>query len=246
MRDGPARSRSLLVCAPMKRPSIKRSPKQPTPQELGAAPTGPAAPDDPAFAPIATKQKKPKKAKKAKDPSKRKMAKDSSKPKKPSRVRGALGRVGRVVTAPMRKIAGLKGKPRLVVWGVLAVLIVVVALQLRGGRDDEQLVRDALARFEEASVRKDYQTLCDELFASSYVRQTASSGLPCEVALRTGLEDVRNPTLEVVSVEVNGDRAAARVRGTAAGQVPAEDVYTLVREDGSWRILPPRPGGATP
>ena len=224
----------------MKRPSLKRSPKQPSPQEIGAATHGPASPDDPVFARIAKKEKKPKKPKKAKK------VKDPSKPKKRSRVGGGLRRIGRVVATPLRKIAGLKGKARLVVWGVLAVLVVVVALQLRGGEDDEQLVRDTLASFEEASARKDYQTLCDELFASSYVRQTASSGLPCEVALRTGLEDVRNPTLEVISVEVNGDRAAARVRGTAAGQVPAEDVYTLVREDGAWRILPPRTGGVTP
>ncbi len=221
----------------MKRPSIKRSKKPATPQELGSSPP---SPEDPAFAPIA---KKAKKAKKVKAPKKDKAAKGS---KKPSRIAGGLRKVGRVVTAPLRKIAGLKGKPRLVVWGVLAVLVIVVALQLRGGRDDEQEVRVALERYEEASARKDYQSLCDELLASSYVRQTASSGLPCEVALRTALEDVRNPTLEVVSVEVNGDRAAARVRGTAAGQVPGEDVYTLVREDDSWRILPPRPGAATP
>lgn len=215
----------------MKRPSLKRSPKEPTPQELGAASQDPPPPDDPVFAPIGKKEKK---------------RKQEKRPKKPSRVAGGLGRIGRVVATPARKVAGLKGKPRLVVWGLLFVVVLVVALQVRGGRDDEQLVRDALARFEEASVRKDYQTLCDELLASSYVRQTASSGLPCEVALRTGLEDVRNPTLEVVSVEVSGDRAAARVRGTAAGQVPAEDVYTLIREDDAWKILPPRPGAATP
>ena len=167
-------------------------------------------------------------------------------PKKPRRVGRALRGVGRGLTAPVRKVAGLKGPARLIVWGVLAIVIVVVALQLRGGRDDEQAVRDALTSFERASAAKDYQTLCDDLLASSYVRQTASSGLPCEVALRTGLEDVKNPTLEVVSVEVNGDRAAARVRGTAAGQVPAEDVYTLVREGGRWRILPPRPNTSAP
>ncbi len=226
----------------MKRPSLKRSKKQPTPRDQATPPAAPA-PETPAthpelppdvFAPI---------------------------PKKPSRVRGGLGRVGgglgrvggrvgggvgRVVTAPLRKLGRLQGRTRLVVWGVLAVIVVIALLQLRGGRDDEQLVRDALARYEQASAHKDYQTLCDEVFASSYVRQTASSGLPCEVALRTALEDVKNPTLEVVSVEVNGDRAAARVRGSAAGQVPAEDVYTLVREDDQWRILPPRPDTASP
>ena len=139
------------------------------------------------------------------------------------------------------KLAGLQGKARIIVWGLLAVIVVVGLLTLRGGRDDEALVRDALARYEQASADKDVQTLCDELFASSFVRQTASSGLPCEVALRTALEDVRSPTLEVLSVEVNGDRALARVRGTAAGQVPGESNYTLVREGDAWRILPPRP-----
>jgi hypothetical protein len=153
----------------------------------------------------------------------------------------AGGRLGRVVTFPFRKIGGLHGRARLIVWGLLAVIVVILALQLRGGRDDAQLVRETLSRYETASAHRDYQELCDELLASSYVRQTASNGLPCEVALRTGLENVSNPRLEVVSVEVNGDRAAARVRGSAAGQVPADAVYTLVREDGQWRILPPRP-----
>ncbi len=148
----------------------------------------------------------------------------------------------------MGKVTKLRGKARLIVWGLLAIVVVIVGLSLRGGRDDQAEVRTALERYETASRNKDVQELCDELLASSYVRQTASSGLPCEVALRTALEDVRNPTLQVISVEVNGDRAAARVRGSAAGQVPGDANYTLVREDGSWRILPPRaePAAKTP
>ncbi|MDX6718057.1 MAG: hypothetical protein QOJ63_311 [Solirubrobacteraceae bacterium] len=153
------------------------------------------------------------------------------------RLGGPLGRL----RGPLVKLTKLRGRARIVVYGVLALLVVILALQLGGGRDDDKLVRAALARYEKASRDKDYQMLCDELFASSYVRQTAGSGLPCEVALRTALQDVRNPTLQVLSVEVNGDRALARVRGSAAGQVPGEDNYTLVRENGAWRILPPRP-----
>jgi hypothetical protein len=225
----------------MKRPSLKRSKKQPTPQELAAPSSQPPTPEDPAFAPVGKKPKKPKKLR-----AKKSKAQKPKEAKKPSRVAGGLRRAGGLVAKPARRVAGLQGRARLIVWGVLAVLVVILALQLRGGRDDEQLVREALSNFETASAHKDYQTLCDDLLASSYVRQTASSGLPCEVALRQGLEDVRNPTLEVLSVEVNGDRAAARVRGTAAGQVPGEDVYTLVREDDEWRILPPRPDSATP
>ena len=177
------------------------------------------------------------------------------KPPKGRRLRRVLGapvrllaRLIRLLGKPLGRLRRLEGRSRLIVWGLLVVVAVVLVLQLRGGRDDEQLVREALTRYEKASAEKDYQTLCDELLASSYVKQTANSGLPCEVALRTALEDVRNPTLDVLSVEVNGDRAAARVRGSAAGQVPGEDVYTLVREDDSWRILPPQPTatGAAP
>jgi hypothetical protein len=156
-----------------------------------------------------------------------------------------LGRPLRSLRGPFVKLTKLRGRARIVAYGLLALLVVILALQLGGGRDDDKLVRAALVRYEKASRDKDYQTLCDDLFASSFVRQTASSGLPCEVALRTALQDVRNPTLQVLSVEVNGDRALARVRGSAAGQVPGEDNYTLVRENGAWRILPPRPRATT-
>jgi hypothetical protein len=210
MHDGSASRRSLLVCAPMKKPSLKRR-KAPTPQQLAAGP----------------------------------------KPEKRKRNIGrALGTPFRLLATPFVKVAQLKGPARLVVWGAIAVIVVIAALQLRGGRDDDKLVREALASYEQASDRKDYQKLCDDLLASSYVRQAASTGLPCEVALRTALENVNNPKLTVLGVEVNGDRALARVRGTAAGQVPGEDTYTLIREDGAWKILPTRPstspGAAAP
>jgi hypothetical protein len=221
----------------MKRPSLKRK-KAPTPQQ--AAAVGPAA----------GKKRRLRGAKKHKQPKKQKAltpqeqaARASAPAAKPGRG-GLAGAPARILGAPVRKLTSLGGRARIVVWGLLAVIVVLLALQLRGGRDDDKLVRQALARYEKASAEKDYQTLCDDLLASSYVKQTASSGLPCEVALRTALEDVRNPTLTVLSVEVSGERAAARVRGSAAGQVPGEAVYTLVRENDSWRILPPRPAAA--
>jgi hypothetical protein len=222
----------------MKKPSLKRRPslkrkKQPTPQALGATP----AP-----------------AKRARRPGglpRRILGLLGGLLRLLGRLLRGLGRPLRGLGRPLRRLRGpfvkltkLRGRTRIVVYGLLALLVVILALQLRGGGDDDKLVRQALVRYEKASRDKDYQTLCDELFASSYVRQTASSGLPCEVALRTALQNVRNPTLQVLRVEVNGDRALARVRGSAAGQVPGEDNYTLVREDGAWRILPPRPRSA--
>jgi hypothetical protein len=223
----------------MKRPKIKR-----------AMTKKPLAPQQQvATSPKPGKQKKPRgRKKKPLTPQQEAAAAAAAaapQPQPQQKKRGRLGAPLRLLGKPFRKVAGLKGTTRLIVWAVLAIVVVFGALQLRGGRDDDKLVRAALERYEKASAEKDVQVLCDELLASSYVKQTASSGLPCEVALRTALEDVRNPTLDVVSVEVNGDRAAARVRGSAAGQVPGEAVYTLVREDDSWRILPPRPTAAS-
>ncbi|HEV7804402.1 MAG TPA: nuclear transport factor 2 family protein [Solirubrobacteraceae bacterium] len=247
----------------MKRPSLKRKKKdkKPSPQQLVAAspfdrlpqkqrrlgkkkkPKDAAAAQQQTAAPAAAKKpRRLRKTKKPPTPQEQAAARATPAPtKKKGRLRPALGAPARLVRKPLAKLGGLKGRSRIVAWGALAIVVVVVGLQLRGGRDDDMLVRQALERYETASSRKDYQMLCDDLLAKSYVKQTASSGLPCEVALRTALEDVRNPTLDVLSVEVNGDRAAARVRGSAAGQVPGEAVYTLVREDDAWHILPPRP-----
>ncbi len=232
----------------MKRPSLKRG--KPAAHELVPAdPFAPVAGKPSRFSrgekqPKAPKEKKSRKGKPLTPQEEGSVGAAAAKPAAvPDKNRGRLGATLHAAGAPLR---GLGGRARLVVWGVLVLVVVFGALQLRGGRDDDAEVRAALQRYETASAKKDYQTLCDELFASSYVKQTASSGLPCEVALRTALKDIRNPTLEVLSVEVNGDRAAARVRGSAAGQVPGEDVYTLVREDDAWRILPPRPAAAAP
>ncbi len=228
----------------MKKPSLKRE-RKPTPHEIATA--------NP-FDPVPVKESRIKLKKKPLPGSSaatgaagapEKSRKDKS-GKRPGAVKRALGAPVRLLAMPFRKLASLKGPVRLVVFGLIAIVVVVGALQLRGGRDDQKLVRDTLERYATASRTKDYQTLCDDLLASSYVKQTASSGLPCEVALRTALENVRNPTLTIGTIDVNGDRAAAKVTGSAAGQVPGTAVYTLIREDGAWKILPPRPGNAAP
>jgi hypothetical protein len=122
---------------------------------------------------------------------------------------------------------------------MLAVVVAVALLHSsRGPTEDARAdVQSVLDRYEQASRDKDATTLCDELYASSYVQQIAATGQPCEVAVRIALRDVRNLTLQVLSIDVDGDRAVAHVRGSAAGQVPADANYTLLREHGMWRIL---------
>ena len=104
------------------------------------------------------------------------------------------------------------------------------------GPSPEQQVRDAVAEFGRATAAKDYRALCDRLLAPSLIEEVESIGLPCEVALRQGLGQVRDPRLTIGRIEVRDDRASAQVRTTAAGEQPSEDTLELVDVDGSWKI----------
>jgi hypothetical protein len=105
------------------------------------------------------------------------------------------------------------------------------------GEDAEGEVRDRLEAFVEATRAKDYQRLCDDLFAEQLVEQVRRT-VPCEVALRSSsLDEARDPRLEIRSVEVDGDQASAVVRSSAANQRPSEDTVRLVKEEGVWRIV---------
>jgi len=154
--------------------------------------------------------------------------------------KGLAGLLGK----PFTKLRGLRGKPRIAVVAVLGVVVILAVLALRPGPDADKEVRERLDRYAQASREKDYQTLCDDLLASELIDQIRNAGLPCEVALRTGLETRRNPTLKVLGVEVNGEQALARVYGGAVGEVSGTSTFRLVREDGDWRIATP-PGSET-
>jgi hypothetical protein len=120
---------------------------------------------------------------------------------------------------------------------MLAAVLAAAALLAAGcGGDDEGDVRETLEAFADATAKKDYQRMCDDLLAPALIEQIRRVNLPCEVALRTGLDEVERPRIEVRSVRIDGDSASARVRSTAANQEPSEDVVRLVKVDDEWRI----------
>ena len=119
---------------------------------------------------------------------------------------------------------------------MLAALLAAAALVAGCGTDDEADVRETLGQFGEATAKKDYQRLCDDLLSPDLVEQVRRVNLPCEVALQTGFEDVENPRIEVRSVKIDGDTATAQVRSTASNQEPSTDTIQLQKVDGEWRI----------
>ena len=105
-----------------------------------------------------------------------------------------------------------------------------------GGASPEEEVRGVVTRFAAASAEKDYQVICDELFASTLVDNAEQYGLPCEIAVKPGLDGVRAPELTIKAVTVKGDRASARVATDAANQTPSTVTLGLRRIADKWRI----------
>src|SRR4051812_6868298 len=151
----------------------------------------------------------------------------------------------RFLGRPFARLAKLRGRARIIALAVLAVVVVGAVLVLKPAPDDSEAVAKTLDRYAAATRDKDYQTICDDLYANDLLERVRAAGLPCEVALRTGLEDRQNPRLEVLGVEVNGEQALARIRTTAAGEPTSTDVVRLIKEDGGWRIASLTEPGAT-
>jgi hypothetical protein len=118
----------------------------------------------------------------------------------------------------------------------VVALLCALLLSACGRESEEREVRDTLETFAKATAAKDYQRLCDELFSEKLVNEVNET-YPCELALKNSdLATAKDPKLEVRSVKIEGERATARVRSSAANQPASEDTVQLVRENEQWRI----------
>jgi hypothetical protein len=105
-----------------------------------------------------------------------------------------------------------------------------------GSPSDEERVRATLDTFAQATAKRDWRRICDEVLAHRLLDRLRAAGVSCEVALSTGLQGVREPRLEIGAVTVRGDAATARVRTLAANQNESTDTVELVRQGEGWRI----------
>jgi hypothetical protein len=136
----------------------------------------------------------------------------------------------------------------------LAVLSLMPALLAVGGcgtrePSDEEQVRATLRALADGTRAKDYQRLCDKVFAKKLLDGITRIGLPCEVALRQAYADVRDPQLVIGRIQVSGNEASADVRSSALGQSPSSDTVRLVKADAGWRVSSlgdSSPGSAAP
>ncbi len=110
-----------------------------------------------------------------------------------------------------------------------------LALALAGcGASAEEEVTTVVQSLGVATYHRDAGTFC-ALLSRELVARIERAG-PCPQVVSLGLARVDRPTLRVESVEVDGDRATARVRTGERGRPAAERTVRLVREGGAWRI----------
>jgi hypothetical protein len=95
-------------------------------------------------------------------------------------------------------------------------------------------VAAAVDRLERAIAKRDFPTVCDELFTARARRR--SGGDECAAQLRSAAEGVRRPVIDVRRIHVTGERAVVEITTRAAGQALVRDELRLRREGGRWRV----------
>ena len=125
--------------------------------------------------------------------------------------------------------------PRL---STIALVVAAVTLAACGKQSTTQSVRKSVEHFGKAVAAHDYQDLCDNLLASNLIEALEERGVPCELALKTGLGTTKNPKIAIRTISVNSaaDKALVAVHSTAANQPPSDDTLSLVKEHGKWKI----------
>ena len=127
----------------------------------------------------------------------------------------------------------------------LPALTCLVALALAGCGDKpapkkpvppEQQVRAVIASFQTATQKKDYRRLCTQVLAQELLDKIRRANLPCEQAVKVGLQNVVNPRIAVQSVEVTHNRAVAQVRSSADNQPALDGTLALIREVKGWKV----------
>jgi hypothetical protein len=117
-----------------------------------------------------------------------------------------------------------------------ALLLLVLVGCGEAGPTPEEQVRTTVSEFGRATAAKDYKTMCSRLLAPDLIEDVEQLGLPCERALKQGLDQVKDPRLTIGAVDIDGTDATAEVRTSAAGEEPSKDTLKLVNVNGTWKI----------
>ena len=106
--------------------------------------------------------------------------------------------------------------------------------EARPVRGAPKAVAATIQALDQATRRRDFRTICDELFTAEARRR--AGGKDCQRLLRSAAQDVRAPRIRIAGIRIEGDRATVRVRSSAANQRPLVDEVELVRRGERYLI----------
>jgi hypothetical protein len=118
----------------------------------------------------------------------------------------------------------------------MALVVAVLTLAACGKEKPTQAVRKGVDHFGKDVASHDYQDLCDNVLAANLIAALEETGVPCELALKTGLGSAKDPKIAIKTIAVNGNKALVSVHSTAANQPPSDDTLGLVKEHGKWKV----------
>ena len=124
----------------------------------------------------------------------------------------------------------------------MAVVAMLAPVGCSLGGDDEpqpvsgpaKEVAAAVERFEQAVARRDFKTICNELFTAT-ARERAG-GDECVAQTSSAVEGLRRPRLQIEEIRVSHDTAAVKVATEASGQARVIDSMELRKTDGRWLV----------
>ncbi len=126
---------------------------------------------------------------------------------------------------------------------IVAAISVVCALPLvacgttarqKQARRPAQLVADAVSALQHDLGTRNYRDLCEQVFSTQ--ARNAAGGISCPASLARESKGVKNPSIAIQRIDVNGRSATAQVLTSAAGQAKVPETIELVWENGRFRV----------
>ena len=100
----------------------------------------------------------------------------------------------------------------------------------------EKDVADTIEQLETSAQNRKPEDICSEVLARGLVERLKTSDNDCVDEMELILGDADPPELDVTKVTITGTTATATVEALRGGRDNARTTYTLVREDGEWRL----------
>jgi hypothetical protein len=120
---------------------------------------------------------------------------------------------------------------------VRGIVLLGAAWALSGcGATQRDEVQAKVQQFARATAAGDYVTLCQQVLAPSLIQRLQGADLSCQQAMRVFVRSVKNPTLSIAKITVQGQRASAVVLAAATGQRAALTTIQLIDTKQGWRL----------